>query len=145
MHYDSYGTREVFVDTIEGQWYRTFVDVTIRSGDNRFLIWVQLSDRDAVGQRRTYKTRSAAVKRAQQIRRQGYGVRVVDRMIRRGDTGFLADRSGSYYRADDGTLHTGSFSEIQQMLTDIGYWDKGRHRVSLAAVVAPGESIAINV
>lgn len=140
-HYDSYGNRDVFVDRNEDQPLMFFFDRTVRRGEHRYILWVHETTRSAVAQRRTYRSRTAAISRAAKLRRAGYGVRVADRMIRRGETGYLADRSGSYYRALDGTLHTGTFEEIAEMLRDVG------HRSNKVCVgsLAPGESVALHI
>lgn len=139
-HYDSYGNSP---SLYESEGHGVFIDMTFRTAENRYLVWVG-STSSKTGQRKTYRTATAALARAKRLAKKGFSVRVSDRLIRPGDTGFLADRSGSYYMDDEGNLTIGSFEQIQKLLQDTGYWDKGRSRVSLGTI-APGESKHIEV
>jgi hypothetical protein len=113
-HYDSYGNRDVL--KIEGRG--PHIDLTARNTQRRYLLWVtnDWTGTSWTGQRCTYRTEAAAIRRARKLARRGLGVRVSDREIRPGDSGFLADRSGSYLMDDDGTLHTGPFEQIREMV-----------------------------
>lgn len=139
-HYDSYGNGP---DIFETEGYGFHVDLTARNGEHRYLVWYG-STNSKTGQRKTYRTEYAAIARAKKLAKKGLAVKVSDRLIRPGDTGFLADRSGSYYMDDEGNLTTGSFDEIQELLRETGYWNNPRSIVSLGTI-APGESRTIEV
>lgn len=85
--------------------------------EKRYIVWIYWSPGDATGQRQTYRTILAAKLAAKLWEYRGYGVKIKDRKIRPGDFGFLARRdSGAYWMEPDGTLHTGTLEEMQDLV-----------------------------
>ena len=119
MHYDLYGHGKPL---FEAEGNKRYFDTTVRGRENRYLLWVSNGEgsKSFTGQRKTYRSSLAAIRKAKRLARKGYGVRVVDRRIRLDDWGFLADRTGSYYREPNGKLHTGSLDYIQSILRERG-------------------------
>ena len=117
-HYDSYGNRKVY-SSEEGRpaYYRAFVDTTIRTKENRYLLWIFYSPSGGTGLRRTFKTLKWAKRYAKRYEKAGFGVEVVDRQILPGDHGFLAGKTGwMYYMNDDGVLITDTFNGMQPII-----------------------------
>lgn len=120
MHYDAYGNREILRIPGAGP----HMDLTLWTPPRRYLVWItnDWTGNGHTGQRKTYRTEAAAIRRAKCLAKCGLGVFVTDRLIRPGDSGFLADRSGSYLMEENGTLHTGTFDEIEALRRDLGWY-----------------------
>lgn len=115
-YYDLYGQRRPYKSARRPKYRKTFVDWTKRNGEFRYMLWIHYSPSDGVAMRKTFDSFLEAKRYAGIVEALGFGAEIADRMIRRGESGFVAgDPVGNtrgYVRDWDGTLEVGPWEEM---------------------------------